>query len=674
MSELISSQLPSTGERFLPEMGGDIEVEHVHRYLAASRCVLGMDVLDIASGEGYGSNLLALHARNVIGVDISAHAVEHARVMYTAPNLRYEQGSCSQIPLPDGCVDAVVSFETIEHHAEHDAMLNEIRRVLKPSGFCIISSPNKFEYSDIPNYSNEYHVAELYSDEFEALLSRNFSVVRMYGQSLMRGSLLEPLWQDENIRRLNSFAPARGERERADSPQRSVYFIAVAGNATVPALYGGFYEAESIAPAALASAVEHRQRTFLQLYWGTRAGEGILSERNSTTVEMPLDASLRETVIQLPVCTADDAITALRLDPSSVPAVVTIRHLSIEDAEGNSVWEITAASPELSASADTLVAGEKFLRVTCLTHDPQLYITLPKQVQELSCSSPLRIRISGNWQAFFPDAVVDIASALGINSALHDVQAELAEMRSSNNVVMAGQQAADHRAYTYQLEASQATEKNSVLAVEKSGLKSEIDALREDLKASAERLRDESSLARETQTRLEFALSAVAQSASELDTLNAALISMRQHHDERLTVANDKALRRDAELFTLSDAHSRACQQLAEAAEKIGELERRLDQALVSNADAARKHDQAFSALMNTHSNMSNEFQTWRQAASDVENILRSDKLALENTAREHEQIFSNIRSLLGYSWIKAFNKVMFSGFRQKNIAPPRLP
>ena len=71
--------LDFTGERYLPEVGGNIELEHLHRYLLAKQAVVGKTVLDIASGEGYGSAMLAESARRVTGVDISQEAVSHAQ-------------------------------------------------------------------------------------------------------------------------------------------------------------------------------------------------------------------------------------------------------------------------------------------------------------------------------------------------------------------------------------------------------------------------------------------------------------------------------------------------------------------------------------------------------------------------------------------------------------------
>lgn len=43
------------GERYVPEIKGNIHLEHMHRYLLAHPLTHGKDVLDIASGEGFGS-------------------------------------------------------------------------------------------------------------------------------------------------------------------------------------------------------------------------------------------------------------------------------------------------------------------------------------------------------------------------------------------------------------------------------------------------------------------------------------------------------------------------------------------------------------------------------------------------------------------------------------------
>src|SRR5690348_13511788 len=107
-----------TGERFVPHTEGDIQLEHMHRYVAARLLVQGKRVLDIACGEGYGSDLLSEAAASVVGVDIDEAAISHARQAYVRPNLKFLRGDAVAIPLGDSSVDVVVSFETIEHLAD----------------------------------------------------------------------------------------------------------------------------------------------------------------------------------------------------------------------------------------------------------------------------------------------------------------------------------------------------------------------------------------------------------------------------------------------------------------------------------------------------------------------------------------------------------------------------
>ena len=186
----MSTDLPFTGERYVPRITGNIFLEHMHRYIFAAQIVEGKDVLDIASGEGFGSNLLAKVARSVIGVDISQDVVDHANKKYSTPSLGFQAGSATSIPLPDAAVDVVVSFETIEHLTGHEKMLSEVKRVLRPGGVLVMSTPDKAIYSDAPGYVNPFHVRELYRDQFKALLSSQFAHIRMHGQKVSFGSLI----------------------------------------------------------------------------------------------------------------------------------------------------------------------------------------------------------------------------------------------------------------------------------------------------------------------------------------------------------------------------------------------------------------------------------------------------------------------------------------------------
>lgn len=182
-----------TGERFLPQCSGEIWAEHWHRYLFAAAHVAGCDVLDAACGEGYGAALLARHAKSVIGLDIDGPTIAAARAKYAVPALRFAAGSVTAMPFADASFDCVVSFETLEHLAEQQAMLAEMRRVLRPQGVLIISTPNRVEYSDKRDFHNEFHVRELSEAEFRDLLGRYFGAQRWYGQRLVFNSALWPL-------------------------------------------------------------------------------------------------------------------------------------------------------------------------------------------------------------------------------------------------------------------------------------------------------------------------------------------------------------------------------------------------------------------------------------------------------------------------------------------------
>jgi SAM-dependent methyltransferase len=183
--------LAFTGERYHPEVPREMAYEHWHRYAFAMELARGRTVLDAACGEGYGAALLARTAASVLGVDLSAEAVAHAAARYAHPRLRFQQADVLALDgIADASIDLVVSFETLEHLAEHDALLATFSRVLTPDGLLVISTPDRHTYSELSGHRNPHHVHELYREEFEALIARHFKRHRLYGQRVVTHSML----------------------------------------------------------------------------------------------------------------------------------------------------------------------------------------------------------------------------------------------------------------------------------------------------------------------------------------------------------------------------------------------------------------------------------------------------------------------------------------------------
>ena len=69
-------------------------------------------------------------------------------------------------------------------------MMSEIKRVLKSNGVLIISSPDKYYYSDVNQSSNKFHIKELYYDEFRKLISIHFNKTFFFSQRTITGSII----------------------------------------------------------------------------------------------------------------------------------------------------------------------------------------------------------------------------------------------------------------------------------------------------------------------------------------------------------------------------------------------------------------------------------------------------------------------------------------------------
>jgi len=97
-------------------------------------------IVDVGCGEGTATHLVKRldPGNTVIGVDWSAMALTQAR----ARGVLVVQGGIDQLPLADASVDVVIMSELIEHLVDTDAAAEEARRVLRPGGTLLLSTPN----------------------------------------------------------------------------------------------------------------------------------------------------------------------------------------------------------------------------------------------------------------------------------------------------------------------------------------------------------------------------------------------------------------------------------------------------------------------------------------------------------------------------------------------------
>lgn len=222
-----TKKLNFTGERLIPELMNEDTFLHLHRYAITLNYIKDKEVIDIACGEGYGSFLMSKYAKNVTGIDIDENTIINANSKYKNNNLSYLQGDVSKIPLQSSTIDVVVSFETIEHTTKHDEMMLEIKRVLKPDGLLIMSSPDKYNYSEKRGFINKYHVKELYSQEFENLIKKYFKYEKMLFQRYFHGSLM---FSKENLEKITEFHGDINKIDELDLFDSMVFNIALASD------------------------------------------------------------------------------------------------------------------------------------------------------------------------------------------------------------------------------------------------------------------------------------------------------------------------------------------------------------------------------------------------------------------------------------------------------------
>jgi len=176
--------LSLTGERTLPDVPEENYWyrRHLVVYEWIRDRVAGLKVIDMACGEGYGTAVLGAGAAAVVGVDANPEAHEHARLRYTAPNVRFARDLVETFDEP---ADAVVFLQTIEHVQNPDEVLERFKALTAGSTApaVYVSTPNLLTLAPegAEKSGNPWHVKEYRPEEFRALCAAHFSTVEVYG-------------------------------------------------------------------------------------------------------------------------------------------------------------------------------------------------------------------------------------------------------------------------------------------------------------------------------------------------------------------------------------------------------------------------------------------------------------------------------------------------------------
>ena len=108
----------------------------LYNHVAGAVDLAGRNVLEVGSGRGGGASFIARYLRpgKMVGVDLSANAVDFSRKRHHWDGLEFEQGDAEHLPFGNETFDAVVNVESSHCYPSLEKFLAEIRRVLRKGG------------------------------------------------------------------------------------------------------------------------------------------------------------------------------------------------------------------------------------------------------------------------------------------------------------------------------------------------------------------------------------------------------------------------------------------------------------------------------------------------------------------------------------------------------------
>lgn len=118
-------------------------------------------IFEVGCGLGYfgvqASKYWDYHA-----IDISSFAVSYANETLNLKNVRV--GDANKLDFPYDSIDAILSFDLIEHLDKPEFFIREAGRVLKPGGLMILSTPNPKSYGNRVKDKSGNFMASMYRD------------------------------------------------------------------------------------------------------------------------------------------------------------------------------------------------------------------------------------------------------------------------------------------------------------------------------------------------------------------------------------------------------------------------------------------------------------------------------------------------------------------------------
>lgn len=191
----------NSGERQVSPNIEGIRYDHLVRYEMCikilKKTIVHLNISDIFCGNGYGTYLLAKEFKKsiVTGIDGSQQAIDVANKNYSLPN-NFFIYKLFPFQLPNGCYDAVVSLESIEHIENDFNFAKQLTGSIKRNGLLLLSAPNQ-QIHDLNQNPHKFHYRHYLKEQVIRLIGHEFDLISFYGQDVYLF--------DEN--KINTFKP-----------------------------------------------------------------------------------------------------------------------------------------------------------------------------------------------------------------------------------------------------------------------------------------------------------------------------------------------------------------------------------------------------------------------------------------------------------------------------------